>query len=335
MALPKQVRQQIADAKRIEGELKAAQEAAPAAPADPTPPTPTPEPQAAAPAPAATPAPAPAPAAPKPDAQYAELLQQHRSLQGIHRGMVRTNNELQSQVQTLQASVQTLTTEVEQLRQRPAQPQTTSSVITDAEVAEFGPDLISVIERKAQQVAAPLNTKLAETTAELEQVKKRNLQLEQSFGEMQHVQQENAQDKFTADLTRLVPNLNALNYDQKFLSWLTQVDPLDARRRTLQQRLDEAVELGDAEAAAGFFRTYLSIVARAAPPAPKTDLSSQAQPVSRPAPDAPPAPAGKRWTQQGISEFYADVARGRFSPADKARIEREIFTAQKENRIAA
>lgn len=70
-------------------------------------------------------------------------------------------------------------------------------------------------------------------------------------------------------------------------------------------------------------------------PAQRPDISAQAQPTSRAAPDIAPVNSGKQWTQQGISEFYADVTRGRVTPADKARIEREIFAAQKDNRIAA
>lgn len=328
MALPKQVRQQIAEANRIEGELKAAA----ATPADPTPPPAPVEPVVAEPA-AAAPAPAPAPQ-PQPDAQYVELLQQYRSLQGIHRALVRSNGELQSQAQGLQAQLNTLSTEVEQLRQKPSPTPSSIAPITDEEVREFSPELISVIERKAQMVTAPLNEALAKVSAEAEALKRRNAELEQSLAGVSNAQAEGAQARFLDRLVRLVPEYNELNFDKNFLSWLSQVDPLDARRRTLQDRLNEAVELGDAEAVASYFNTFKALVA-AQPQAPKPNLAAQAQPASRSAPDSTPAKNGKVWTEAEIGQFYADVSRGKYTPQDKVRIEKEIYAAQKDNRIAA
>lgn len=326
MALPKQVRQQIADAQRIEGEIKAA--AIP--PADQTP-SPAPAEPVVAPVVAA---PAPVAAQPQPDAQFAELLQQYRSLQGIHRALVRSNGELQSKAQGLQEQMNTLTTEVAQLRQKPSVSPSIIAPITDDEIKEFGPDLISVIERKAQQVAAPLNEELVKVRAEAEALKRHNAELEQSLNGISRNQAEDAQARFQTDLVRLVPNFNALNFDNNFLSWLSQTDPLDVRRRTLQERLNEAVELGDAEATASFFNTFKTLVA-AQPTSSKPNLAAQAQPASRAAPDNAPVRPGRQWSQADIGVFYADVSRGKYSPQEKVRIEKEIFSAQKDNRIAA
>lgn len=341
MPLPKQVQKQIADAKRIEGELRAEQVAAetpptpePVAPTPPVPPVeipPVETPPVAAPAPAA---PAPAPA-PQPDAKYVELLQQYRTLQGIHRAQAHNNSELQSQVQTLQASVQSLTNSIEQLKQRPAAPASIAP-ITDDEIKEFGPDLISVIERKAQLVAAPLNEAIAKMNDANAKLAQRNAELEQSLTGVSAQQEKDAQARFESHLKHLVPDFDALNYDERFLSWLLQVDPLDARRRTLQQRLNEAVNASDAEAVAGFFNAFKSVAAQHVPaPIPKPDLSAQAQPVSRAAPDVTPSKTGRIWSPAEINAFYTDVSRGVYTPTDKARIEKEIFAAQKDNRIAA
>lgn len=332
MSLPKQVRQQIAEAQRIDGELRAAAATA----ADVTVPTPQPSP---APQPAAA-SPVPA-SAPQPDQKYEELAQQHRSLQGIHRTLVRTNGEQQSRMQGLQSQHEQLSAEVEQLRKQlaAASAAVPASIapITEAEVKEFGPDLISVIERKAREITAPLNQALNEANAKAEKAAARNAELERQLNGVTSVQAKNATQAFEDRLRGLVPNINVLNYDNKFLSWLSQVDPLDARKRTLQERLNEAVEYGDAEAAASFFRAYETLVAQAAAAAPKpnANLAAQAQPASRAAPDSQQPSAGKTWTQTEITAFYDGVTRGRYSPQEKARIEREIYTAQKDNRIAA
>lgn len=330
MALPKQVQKQIADANRIEGEIRAAQalEAAaaqPVADAETPPPDNVETPTAAAEAPAPEPAPVPAPA-PQPDAQYETLLQQYRSLQGIHRTMSRNNSELQSQVQTLQASIQEVKAELERVRQQ------ATPAPADADVGEFDPALISIIDRKAREATAPLNEALAKVTA-------RNAELEQSLASINRDRAESAATAFEDQLSRLVPDINALNYDQNFLAWLSQVDPLDAHKQTLQQRLDEAVRLGDARTAAGFFNTYKSLAtAHAAPapaPAPKPNLAAQAQPTTRSAPDASSVGnVGRKWAQAEIAAFYDNVTRGKYTPQEKARIEKEIFSAQRDNRIA-
>lgn len=334
MALPKQVRQQIADANRISAELQAARVAdsgEPPAPVVEPPKEPenvvTTEPEVPVAAPVV-------PAAPEPDARYTELLQKHQTLQGIHRRLVNANGELQSQVQTLQAQVQGITAEVERLRQQPPAPPVSS--ITDDEVKEFGPDLISVIDRKAREVAAPLNEALAAARAQLEALTQRNAHLEQSLNGVTQQQAKSVQEQFGTRLLSLVPEFKVLNHDQNFLAWLSQVDPLDPHRRTLQDRLNEAVQLGDADTAASYFNTFKQQYAPpAAPKRTVADISAQAQPASRSTPDAAPVNTGRMWSQDSISQFYADVSKGRYSPSEKTRIEGEIFRAQKENRIAA
>lgn len=330
MALPKQVRQQIEEAARIGEELAAAAKAPEPAPpaADPAPPQ---EPPAAPTEPAAA-APVPAPA---PDAQYQELLQQYRSLQGIHRSLTRSNGELQSQVQTLQAQVRQVTEELERVRNAAPKPPTFNP-LTPEEVKDFGPDLISVIERKAQEVAAPLKAELEAARAQLQKFSTRNEELERSLNGMASTAQNAAFEGFKARLVQLVPDVNVLNHDQNFLSWLSQVDPLDTHGRTLQERLDEAVNALNAEAAAGFFSAFKKLAAaRPQPTDPKANLAAQAQPESRGGPDAPARSQGKVWTRTEIEAFYTDVSRGKYTPQEKQRIEREIYQAQRDNRIAA
>jgi DNA repair exonuclease SbcCD ATPase subunit len=322
MGLPKQVRQQIAEAKRIEDELKAAQAAPP--PAQPTLVKPAEPPVAAAPAPVP---------APQPEAQYQELLQQYRSLQGIHRTLVRSNSELQSQLQSMQTQVNELTAHAEQVRNAPP-PSNPVTPISEAEIKEFGPDLINVIERKAREVAAPLNAALEQANVNMTHMQRRNAELETQLKSVSADQAQTRQSRFESDLVQLVPDFNALNYDNTFLSWLSQVDPLDAHKRTLQERLNEAVSMLDAQAAASYFNAYKKLAAFHAA-RPKNDISGQAQPASRSAPDVVTQNTGRQWSQGEISQFYSDVARGKVSPQEKARIEGEIFKAQKENRIAA
>lgn len=335
MALPKQVRDQIAEAKRIETEMHAP----PVVEQPPTTPLPSVSgselPVAATPPIAATP---PVPAAPQPDEKYNALMQQYSSLQGVHRTQLRTISEQSEQLAALTQSVQGLTTEVERLRTQPPAPPSIAP-ITEEEKEKFGPDLLNIIERKAQEVAAPLQGALNKAQTDLAAVVARNAELERALGTVSRAQTDTVQTRFNERVNQLVPDLVAINHDPRFASWLSQVDPMDPQRRTLSQRCDEAVQAFNADAVAAFFNTFKSLLPTtpvpAAAPSPNDTLVLQAQPQSRAAPDAPPAQAGRQFTRAEVSQFYEDVKRGRYTAADKLKLEREIFQAQNENRIAA
>lgn len=347
MSLPKQVRQTIDEAKRIEEELRRQRETPAEAPppaeaqpmAEAQPPEETPAPPAASSEPIEVSAPPPPepPATPTvPKSDYDQLAHQYRTLQGIHRSLVQARTELEQRVVAL-------TRELEAVKQQQSTPPPQTQSLTKEEIEEYGPDLIGVIERKAQEVAAPLH-------AQVRLLTERNQFLENSLRSVSQVQATSAEEAFVSGLARLVPDWETTNYDPNFLAWLDLPNPFSVNE-SRKQTLDRAVAHGDFRIAASFFTAFKaesgnlqpSSSAPAAQPTPTRQpvqvppLESQAAPAQRSAPDQTAQARGKIWTQQEVGRFYQDVTNGKYrlNPQEKQRIEREIFTAQKENRIAA
>jgi len=274
-----------------------------------------------------------------PKSQFDELVHQYRTLQGIHRSQMQARGEMEQRIATLTQQVQTLTARSQQPSSPPPQK---STALTPEEIEEYGEDLIGVIEKKAREVAAPLQTQLDSTVAAYRQLQERNQYLESHLQGVTQAQNEGREEAFFSKLPALVPDWETLNYDAGFLAWLNQPNPFHAGE-TRKQGLDLAVQNFNPEAAAVFFTAYKA-ENPTVPVTPKNQpvsvpsLESQAQPAQRSTPDVVrPTPQGRVWTQGEITKFYRDVTDGKYrtNPNEKQRIEREIFTAQRENRIAA
>lgn len=153
--------------------------------------------------------------------------------------------------------------------------------------------------------------------------------------------------KYTA-LTEQIPNWQHINSDQKFITWLQDLDIYSGQTRNTM--LQQAFENNDAARVLAFFKGYLNeATATAAPSTPATAPAAPAKtmPVdSLVAPGSPrstggtaPASQGNTqiWTQAQISAFYRDVQKGAYKgrESEKAKIERDIIAAVSERRISA
>ncbi len=163
-------------------------------------------------------------------------------------------------------------------------------------------------------------------------------------------------DRFKDRLTERVPNWQEIDSSAGFTEWLDEVDPLYAVPR--RNGLTAAVQGHNDEVTARIFTAYLNqqgaggsrgtTAAEPAPvvgteptatapqpaPGPKLeDFAAPGKPSSSQTPD-PAQPGPKIWKVSEIQSFYRDVARGVYRGRDdeKARIEREIATAQRERR---
>jgi hypothetical protein len=156
-----------------------------------------------------------------------------------------------------------------------------------------------------------------------------------------HRQQMTAEQQFWADLSAAVPNFRQVNDTPDFQSWLLQADPLTGITR--QTYLDDAQRSLDAGRVANFFRTWLestgqAAVAQSTGPAASSELEKQVSPGrSRSTGTPATAKQGKVYTPQDIQKFFNDVRQGKYKgrEQDRDRIERDIFAAQRENRIQA
>jgi hypothetical protein len=238
--------------------------------------------------------------------------------------------------------------------QRPQLPgeQEMPPLITDKDKADYGEDLIDVIKRAALEAVMPQLKPLAQTVGQVQaRVDTTATETERQFLHRMH-----------SSMDASVPGWAELNRDPNFIAWTKQADVYSGQNR--QELLQKAWYQGDSARVAAFFRGYLAEEAaidpaaaearqralaghegHAAPPgAPPANGQQQPQPRVTLEQLAAPgraragatAPAGKPvWTAAGISQFYQDVANGKFRgrEAERAATEADLMAAQREGRI--
>lgn len=207
-------------------------------------------------------------------------------------------------------------------------------LITDEEAADYGSDFLTVVGKKAREELAPLIKRLNDENAEL----RRRLD-----GVSTHMQQ-GSMEQMHAAMDKEVPKWREMNTDPGFLEWLGLPDPYSGAIR--HDMLKEAYSRGNAARTIAFFKGYLSEEAAVAPAnaepdttgdvIPKVPLQNLAAPGRAKAAAAGQLPPEKPFiSRKQITEFYADVAQGKYRGRDKDKAikEAEIFAAQNEGRI--
>ncbi len=123
-----------------------------------------------------------------------------------------------------------------------------------------------------------------------------------------------------------------MDSDPLFHDWLSKYDQETGIQRN--SSLIEAFKKGDLSTTAAFYEDYAranGILTSNKAPAkqPKVNFKNHVKPETK-APRTPNKAAAPEyiWTPQAIQSFYNDKRKGRFSAAEAARLEREIFSAQ-------
>ena len=302
-------------------------------------------------APAATPG-APAPVVEEPlDNQDGSPNWENRfkALKGRFDAETRRHGETVSQFET---RMRDMAAEIAKLS-RPQLPGTGDQplvLITDKDKADFGEDLIDVIKRAAIEAVMPQLKPIAETVGQVQaRVDTTTQETERQFLHRMHT---------TMDAS--VPGWDALNKDPNFIAWTKQNDVYSGLNR--QELLQKAWYAGDSNRVIAFFQGFLAEEAATDPAAAQARAAAlglngghaAAPPASPPQPAAPQRvtleqlaapgraraaatpPQGKPvWTAAGISQFYMDVANGKFRGRDQERIatEADLMAAQREGRI--
>lgn len=274
-----------------------------------------------------------------------------KALKGRYEADTRRSREIEQRLGTL-------TSEVEQLRSRPAAQEADlvpPQLLSQKEIEEYGPDLVDVIKRAAQEAVMPMFGTLAKEVGHL---KGRADNTENETGRQFLVRMNGAMDA-------TVPGWDEINRDPRFIDWTKRNDVYSGLNR--QEMLQKAWYAGDSNRVAAFFRGFLAEEAATDPAAadarqramaaangghapypgtgagpaspspaqaPRVTLESLAAPGRARAAVAPPA--GKPvWTADGISQFYLDCAQGKFRgrEAERAATEADLMSAQREGRI--
>jgi hypothetical protein len=177
--------------------------------------------------------------------------------------------------------------------------------ITQRDIDDYGPELIDMTQRAAADVVAPHLQALNEQTAALQ----RQVAIERRKNLDQQVE-------------RAVPNYRTIDNDPRWHQWLLGVDPLNGVIR--QQLLNAAIERGDLVACVAMFRGWANEF---------RDSQSAAAPAT--ASRGRSSNGGNKpvYDNESIKELYERHRKGLIPDAEWARIENDIFAAQREGRI--
>ena len=283
----------------------------------------------------ATPAPA-GEQKPGAESQAEDFAQKYKTLQGMYNAEVpRLHQQNREMTQRLQQMEQLLATMSQQPAVSAASQPVVDKFVTDKDVEEYG-DSIDMMRKVSREELSSVAQRLNQIEQALRQMQTSVVPQVQAVAQRQHV---SAEQQFWAELGAAVPTFRDVNANEAFQTWLLETDPLTGITR--QTYLDDAQRALDARRVANIFRTWMeasgqAAVAQSPGKAPTAELEKQVSP-GRSRSTGTPASAnqGKMYTPQDIQKFFNDVRAGKYKgrEQERSRIERDIFAAQRENRI--
>ena len=203
---------------------------------------------------------------------------------------------------------------------------------TNKDVEEYG-DSIDVMRRAAKEEVAGQMGRVAQLEKELAQLKGVVPQVQQ----VQQQQKSSSEKQFWDDLNREVPNWSDINKNPDFQSWLLEIDPLTGINR--QTYLEDAQRKLDSGRVINFFTAFAQVngidnSARDKSATQSAELQKQVAP-KRGRAGQPVSNEARTYTPKDIEKFFSDVRKGKYKGREdeRARMERDIFAAQQENRI--
>ena len=207
-------------------------------------------------------------------------------------------------------------------------------LITEKDVEEYG-DSIEVMRRVSEESLTARDNKIAELEHMVRQMQVSVLPRVEQVAQKQALSSEQS---FWAELSTKVPNWRDINADQGFLDWLMEVDPLTGVSR--QSYLEDAQRSMDVYRVANFFNAWQGNVGQQVAQPPRSaasDLDKQVAPGRSRNGSGPATQQAKMYSREDISKFFDDVRKGTYrgKEVERDRIERDIFAAQRENRIVA
>jgi len=263
------------------------------------------------------------------------VLQKYRTLQGMYNAEVprlhAQNREMQQRVQQMEQLLASLSAQ----KSSAQGPQVSETLVTSQDVEEYG-ESIDIMRKVSREELVPVAQRLGKIEQMLQQMQTNVVPQVQAVVKQQAV---SAEQQFWSELTGLVPNWRDVNDNQDFQSWLLDIDPLTGIAR--QTYLEDAQRSLDASRVANFFRAWLENTGQAAVAqstgrvSASAELEKQVTPGRSRAAATPQANKAKTYTPEDIKKFFNDVRTGKYKgrEPERDRIERDIFAAQRENRI--
>ena len=256
--------------------------------------------------------------------------QKYRTLQGMYNKEVPSlnaqNRELNSRVSQLESLLGTMNKQ-----EKPAEPVVADKLITDSDIEEYG-DSIEIMRKAAKEELSGQMGRVAQLEEEIAKLRGVVPQVQQ----VQQQQKSSSEKQFWDALNHEVPNWNEVNSDPDFQSWLLEIDPLTGIAR--QTYLEDAQRKLESSRVIQFFKAFVGNSGNDDSArdkrATKSELEKQVSPGLGRA-GQPVSNDAKTYTPQDIEKFFKDVRTGKYKGREdeRSRKERDIFAAQRENRI--
>ena len=270
----------------------------------------------------------------RPDTKEEETFEKrYKTLQGMYNA---DTTRLRAENQQINQRV----AQLEQLLASLSEPaaksqQTATKLVTEKDIEEYG-DSIDVMRRVTEESLSARDNRIAE----LEQmIRQMQTSVIPRVEQVAHKQAVSAEQMFWSELSAAIPNWRDINADQNFLDWLMEVDPLTGMSR--QTYLEDAQRNLDTRRVVNFFNAWQGNVGHSVAQSPRdavaSELDRQVAPGRSRGGGAPAKDQSKTYAPKDIQKFFDDVRKGvyRGKEAERDRIERDIFAAQRENRIVA
>lgn len=277
---------------------------------------------------------------PAPEDPNSDTFEQRwRTLQGKYNAEVRKTAELAGRVSTLEGMLAQLQERaIQQPEPQQQEPQVPETLVSQEEIDDYGSDLIDVMKRAAKEAVKD----------ELDGLRAENDSLKAQIGGVGKKIELDDRTRLFARLDSELDGWRDTNVDPEFLGWLEQMDLYSGEPRKVL--LNHAFENNDFDRVSTFFRGYLGEVAAVSRAAQPTEPQPQPKPngkgkvplESLVAPGVGHSGSadstkdqGRIWKESDIGNFYADARKGAFRGREDEyrRIEQEIQQAMNEGRI--
>lgn len=264
------------------------------------------------------------------------LNQKYRTLQGMYNAEVprlhQQNKELTGRLQQME---QLLATISQQSRATQQQQVTDEPLITQEDQDEYGESL-DVMRRVTREELIPVAQKIAQIDRLLQQLQVNVVPQVNAVVQRQAL---SAEQQFWSDLSGFVPQWKDINNDPAFQAWLLEIDPLSGITR--QTILEDAQSALDVRRVGNFFKSWLEITGQANVAqntrrnVSASELERQVAPGKGRNTGSPSGSNAKTYSPDDIREFFDAVRQGKYKgrEAERDRIERDIFAAQRDGRI--
>jgi hypothetical protein len=262
----------------------------------------------------------------------------YKSMKGRYDRASQQIQTLSEQISSLQNVIATMQVTHARTSEDDFEP-SVAKLLTPEEENDYGADFLSVVGKKAREELLPIVNKYEAKIAQLEA----KLQGVDGFVA------KDARSRLEQTMDAQVPNWRELNFNPEFIQWLKLPDPYSGVIR--HDMLKEAYGRNDSARVANFFKGFLAEEAAVDPANTRPDLSTSASnaqvnekipletfaaPGRAKTAAASSAPAEKPvFTRPQIAKFYQDSAAGKYrgKEAERDRIEKQIFDAEREGRI--